>query len=153
MIKNNLTGSDFRQLRLTMGVTQRKFASDLGISPPYLSDIERDIKKPSQHLINLILSNTTGQRTDIHLRDVAAEQQFMCGWTPEVREACRAVKKILEAGDKTTADALRMNIAAFEKSIDSQEQNARLREDVEQLKRDIDEIKRIQEINRRTGTD
>lgn len=96
--------------------------------------------------------HSLGQRADISLRDVAAEH-FMSGWPPEIREACRTVKKILEAGEPTTAEALKMNIAAFAKLIDSQARNETLLADVDRLKRDIEEIKRINKINRFTGTD
>lgn len=67
---------------------------------------------------------------------------FMCGWTPEIREACRTVKKILESGDKKTADALRQNIEAFETSVTRRNENEKLREE-----------KRIKTLNQSTGTD
>lgn len=53
-----LTGSEIREIRRALGVSQIKFASDLGISAPYLSDVERGIKNPSQQLINLILTKS-----------------------------------------------------------------------------------------------
>ena len=75
-------------------------------------------------------------------KNITPEAAFMCGWTPEIQEACRTVKRILESGDKKTADALRQNIEAFETSVKRLDENEKLREE-----------KRIKTLNQSTGTD
>jgi transcriptional regulator with XRE-family HTH domain len=48
------TGERIKQLRKDLGLTQEMFASELGISPQYLSAIERGKKNPSVQLIKSI---------------------------------------------------------------------------------------------------
>lgn len=80
-------------------------------------------------------------------------EQFMCGWKPEVREACRTVRKILESSDRVTSEALLMNINAFEMSIEKDKTRDQLLADIERMKRDIEELKRVSDLKRFTGTD
>lgn len=54
MIKNNLNGSEIKEIRKSLGLTQREFAEQLGITHNYLSDVENEKKTPSDMLINLI---------------------------------------------------------------------------------------------------
>lgn len=150
-----LTGNDIRAIRKALRVTQSDFADSLGITAPYLSDVERGIKTPSQQLINLIKSKDIrplGQRTDIGLRDVVADD-FMAGWPPEIKAACRTVKKILESGDRDTAEALKQNIHAFEESVDRWQTNVDLKKEFSDLKREFEEFKRISQLKQNTGTD
>jgi transcriptional regulator with XRE-family HTH domain len=93
-----------------------------------------------------------GQRTDIALRDIAAEH-FMSSWPFEIQAACRTVKKILESGDKDTAEALIQNIHAFEESIDRRKAISDLHNEVNSLKHQFEEFKRIQDLKIFTGTD
>lgn len=77
----------------------------------------------------------------------------MQDWHPEIQEACRAVKKILESKDKTTALALKTNISAFEQSLTRHDDNEKLKKDIDKLKKEFNHLKKVNEPGRRTGTD
>lgn len=55
-MNTTLNGNKIKQIRKSLGLTQRDFAAELGITYPYLSDLEREKKSPSKQLVNLILT-------------------------------------------------------------------------------------------------
>lgn len=48
---NHTLGQEIRRLRTEAEITLRQFAKDLGISAPYLSDIELDRRRPPDPLL------------------------------------------------------------------------------------------------------
>ena len=47
-------GSQIKNFRLLLGITQSEFAKELDVSQPYLSAIERGIRLPSEQLLSTI---------------------------------------------------------------------------------------------------
>ena len=51
MIRDAWLGSVIRSARIAIGVSLRKFASNLGVTPSYQSDIENDRRIPSENVL------------------------------------------------------------------------------------------------------
>ncbi len=62
-------------------------------------------------------------------------ENFMCGWTEEQKEACRILKEILDSGDKIAIAAILSNLAAFRESIRKNSRIDKLEKDVRELKK------------------
>ncbi|UCH77899.1 MAG: helix-turn-helix transcriptional regulator [Candidatus Coatesbacteria bacterium] len=63
-------GEKVKKLRLARGYTQSAFASELGISPGYLSQIEMGLRNPSRELIKK-MADTFGASLDYLMREQA----------------------------------------------------------------------------------
>jgi len=60
---------------------------------------------------------------------------FMCGWDENAIEYCKALKEILDSGDKIARAAILSNIDAFKESVDRKKRIDVLEEDVRELKK------------------
>ena len=91
-------GSEIRRLRLLDGTTLRRFAQNIGVSAPHLSDIERDRRRPSKELLKKIvgeLRSVGATHTGLDRLDARFESdlQEWVAATPEVRVLLRKVKE------------------------------------------------------------
>ncbi|MBI2092354.1 MAG: helix-turn-helix transcriptional regulator [Deltaproteobacteria bacterium] len=56
-MKNKTLGGTIKEARMAKGISLRKFADEIGVSPPHVSDIENDNRKPSDELLGKIAKN------------------------------------------------------------------------------------------------
>lgn len=56
-------GPAIRKTRTAMGITLRKMASQMGISPAYLSDIEQGRRKVSDNVLKKLIAFKTPSKT------------------------------------------------------------------------------------------
>jgi transcriptional regulator with XRE-family HTH domain len=90
-------GSELARLRTKAGYTVRGFAKILDISPSYLSDIERDRRRPKQELLRRMvkaLEHAGADFEDLDSLNPRVELDLL-RWadeTPEVRQMLRTVK-------------------------------------------------------------
>lgn len=148
-------GLDFDEIRKRIDADKgrtgnNQWAEHIKVSQSLISQIHPQKKgnvpkMPSLEYV-IAVSRATGRPVEWYLYGNAErtnpEAAFMCGWTPEIQEACRTVKKILESGDQKTVAALQQNIEAFETSVKRLDENEKLKEE-----------KRIKTLNQSTGTD
>jgi transcriptional regulator with XRE-family HTH domain len=98
-MNNSLSGNKIRQIRKALGLTQRVFADDLGITYPYLSDLEREKKTPSAQLVNLILTKSEGSAAPRSLPNSESNEpiyRMLAMLQEDCRELKREIKDIKE---------------------------------------------------------
>ncbi len=102
-------GYEIRRLRLLSGTSLRGFARAIGVSAPHLSDVERDRRRPSRQLLQVIARELKGvgatpaglDRLDVRFEN---DLQEWAAATPEVRILLRKIK---ESGRSVT-DVLKL---------------------------------------------
>lgn len=76
-MKKSLSGNEIKEIRKAKKLKQYAFAELLGITPPYLSDLENGKKEASQQLINLILSKSSTPHAGSSITDNTQMQSRM----------------------------------------------------------------------------
>lgn len=87
-------GSEIQRLRTDAGLTLRGFAQKVEISAAFLSDIERDRRRPSEEVLKKIareLPGTTYEELDLLNTKLEQDLQRMVAETPEARQLLRTV--------------------------------------------------------------
>lgn len=87
-------GSEIQRLREEAGYTLRGFAKAVEISAAFLSDIERDRRRPSEEVLRRIVDRLPGTKyEDLDRLNTKLEQdiQRMVAETPEARQLLRTV--------------------------------------------------------------
>lgn len=87
-------GTEIQRLRTEAGVTLRGFAEKVEISAAFLSDIERDRRRPSEEVLKRIarhLPGTTFEQLDKLNTKLEADLQRMVAESPEARQLLRTV--------------------------------------------------------------
>lgn len=90
-------GREIRRLRTLFGTSLRGFAQSVGVSAPHLSDIERDRRRPSRDLLEVIaraLQPVGATHAGLDRLDARFESdlQEWAAETPEVRILLRRIK-------------------------------------------------------------
>lgn len=91
-------GGEIRRLRTLSGTSLRRFAQEVGVSAPHLSDIERDRRRPSRELLLTIaraLHPVGATHAGLDRLDARFESdlQEWASETPEVRILLRRIKE------------------------------------------------------------
>jgi transcriptional regulator with XRE-family HTH domain len=87
-------GKEIQRLREEAGHTLRGFATKVGISAAFLSDIERDRRRPSEEVLRKIageLRGTTYEQLDRLNTKLEQDIQRMVAESPEARQLLRTV--------------------------------------------------------------
>jgi transcriptional regulator with XRE-family HTH domain len=87
-------GSEIQRLRTEAGFTLRGLALKVEISAAFLSDIERDRRRPSEEVLRRIvrqLPGTTYEELDALSTTLEQDLQRMVAETPEARQLLRTV--------------------------------------------------------------
>lgn len=97
-MKASHLGQEIRRLRLRAGSTLRGLAAKLKISAAHLSDIERNLRRPSEKLLKSIAQELrpVGASVEAFSRLVTGVDPETRDWlasTPGVRELLRAVRE------------------------------------------------------------
>ena len=82
-------GSRIRDIRLIKNLTITAVAEAVGTTRPYLSDIERGVKKPSFDMLEKIC-----QALDVTLEDFLSIQTEPIALTPELKELLESAKDL-----------------------------------------------------------
>ncbi len=101
-------GSEIRRLRTEAGVSLREFAKRIEVSPPHLSDIEHDRRRPSEEVLRRIVRQLRSvgatyealdrldARLDPETQAWAAENPGAKAMLRMARESGRPVDEILQ---------------------------------------------------------
>lgn len=73
-MKENIFGQFLREKRLSLGISLKAMAFDLGISSSYLSDIERGVRGPIRRLFE---KHAESLRVDLDVLEAIAAQSRM----------------------------------------------------------------------------
>ena len=87
-------GGEIQRLRTEAGFTLRGFALKVEISAAFLSDIERDRRRPSEEVLRRIarqLPGTSYEELDTLSTTLERDLQRMVAETPEARQLLRTV--------------------------------------------------------------
>ncbi|OSA69854.1 helix-turn-helix domain-containing protein [Clostridium botulinum] len=82
-------GSRIRDIRLLKNLTITALAESVGTTRPYLSDIERGVKKPSFDMLEKIC-----QALDVTLEDFLSVQAEPIALTTELKELLESAKDL-----------------------------------------------------------
>ncbi|KEI90757.1 hypothetical protein N493_15250 [Clostridium botulinum B2 433] len=82
-------GSRIRDIRLLKNLTITALAESVGTTRPYLSDIERGVKKPSFDMLEKIC-----QALDVTLEDFLSVQAEPISLTTELKELLESAKDL-----------------------------------------------------------
>jgi transcriptional regulator with XRE-family HTH domain len=90
-------GQEIQRLRLEAGITLRKLAELVDVSPAYVSDIEHDRRRPSADVLKRIANElkqvgATYERLDRLNSRLDPDLQKWVSLTPAVRQMLREVK-------------------------------------------------------------
>jgi transcriptional regulator with XRE-family HTH domain len=93
-------GQEIRRLRIKAGYTLTRFAKELGITAPYLSDIEHDRRRPSEEKLRQIAEKLkpVGATYDGLERLITRLDQEIRGWADATPGARALLRKLRESG-------------------------------------------------------
>jgi len=91
-------GQEIRRLRTAAQYTLTRFATELDISAPYLSDIERDRRRPPEKTLRLIADKLKGvgakyEDLEALVTRIDQDTRAWADATPGVREMLRKVRE------------------------------------------------------------
>ena len=91
-------GLEILRLRTRAGVTLRAFAESIGVSAPYVSDIEHDRRRPSEEVLRNIAKELKGVGATFEGLDklnsrLDRDIQSWVADNPSVRQMLRQIKK------------------------------------------------------------
>lgn len=91
-------GQEIRRLRTAAEYTLTRFAAELDISAPYLSDIERDRRRPPEKTLRLIADKLKGvgakyEDLEALVTRIDQDTRAWADATPGVREMLRKVRE------------------------------------------------------------
>jgi transcriptional regulator with XRE-family HTH domain len=96
--KADTLGQEILRLRTLAGMTLRGFAEKIDVSPAYVSDIERDRRRPSDDVLRRMVEElkqvgATYEGLDSLITRLERDLQAWVDSTPAVRQMLREVKK------------------------------------------------------------
>jgi transcriptional regulator with XRE-family HTH domain len=114
---------------------QNKLAKASGVAQPVISRLLNGSSNISIDNIYNILNCLDILQIKKGVHEQQDQYSFMCGWPDEHIELCKALKNILDSGDKIAIAAILSNIAAFSDSVKRKIRIDELEKDVRELKK------------------
>jgi transcriptional regulator with XRE-family HTH domain len=154
-----LLGKRIKDKRKEKCLTQQAFAKSLGISPNYLSEIEKGKKEPSEVILRAIESRyaidymwlTTGseasmvdyeKRASESIADGGQVSYFSRGEDKMRAESLAIVDEIMSSKNEMVRTALWSNLITFRHTVMADEENKRLKKNAEKAEGEIKELKK-----------
>ena len=103
-------GSFIRQQRQRSAISLRKLAERAGISNPYLSQIERGLRKPSAEILKAIAKGLSISAETLYERAGLLDGRVV----PDVEQSIRADTRLSERQKQALAEIYRSFVAAAE---------------------------------------
>jgi len=136
------------------GCTAKNFNERIGMRDA-VTRWKKDEFKPAVETI-LNICNTFNCSVDWLLtgkdHPQKGDDEFCC-WNPEVQEACRELKEILESGDPVAASAIQSNLKAFTDSVRRRKENEKQREEIRTLTKRVKHLEKLHGDGKSAGID